>query len=283
MVATAELPTEEFNKLPVALRAIAFAAGAAARDVLRGEAGIILKSWAAATPAASAPKTDKRSNLRFLRGLELTGKNPGVPVTVSAGIRKGSAFGRVHLRTSTGHWRRTHDAGFKPVAGMPGTNRKKPGDHYSDFDWLVIRSAIAEVKGGIAAARAAGRRTIGLARQSVIQIADTLGIRLENVRGGSFYGKTISPAAIAKARGAVAYNGQRYANGLGTEQRTSYDLILTLLNRYPAGRKIGMDALLAGVLRGRIRYFEKNMELGVFDNVWKTAKAYPYLQVLSNG
>ncbi len=283
MQATVSMDAAEFNKLPTAFRAIAGAAGAAARDVLRGEAGVILKGCIALTSVSSIPKSEKRSNLRFLRGLELTGRNPGVPVTISAGVKRGSEFGRVHLRTSNGHWRRTHDAVFRPVGGQPNNKRKKAGDHYSKPEWLIVRSAIDAVRGGIVSAREAGRKSIGLARQSWIQIADTLGVRLEDVRGGSVFGKTVSAAAISRSRAAMPSNGRTYQNGLGTEQRTSYQTILTLLNRYPNGVKIGMDATLRSVLQSRIRFFERNLELGVFNSIAQTARAYPYLQILSHG
>lgn len=279
MVAAAEIPPSELDKLPTALRAIAGAAGAKALDVLRGEAGVILKACAGATKVADAPRADKRSQLRFLRDLELTGKNTFLGVTVNAGVRKGAVFGRTFLRTSGGHWRRTHDSLGVGVLGVPSSGRKKRGDHYSDPEWLLVRSAADAVRNGIGAAREAGRKTIGLARQSWVQIADTLGIRLEDVRGGG----TLSAAGIAKARRAIAYNGQQYQNGLGTQSQTAYTTIITLLNRYPRGEALGMDSTLRSVLFGRVRYFEKNLELGVFNSIWKTARAYPYLRVMSHG
>lgn len=283
MSATLTVEPAEIAKIPTAFRAIAGAAGASALDVLRGEAGVILKACAAGTTIATVDQADKRSRLRYLRDQQLTGRNGLVPVTVTAGAKKGSEYGRVFLRTSTGGWRRTHDANFRPVVGMPSPGRRKPGDHYSEHDWLLLRSTIATVRRGISTARTAGRKTIGLGRQSWIQIADTLGIRLEDVRGGSFFGKTISASAIAKARAAVASNGQTYANGLGTQERTQYEAIITLTNRYPAGRRIGMDKTLQSALVSRIRFFEKNLELGVFNSIEQTARAYPYLQVLSRG
>jgi hypothetical protein len=283
MSATLSVDPPELAKLPTALRAIAGAAGASALDVLRGEAGVILKACAAGTSIATADRADKRSRLRYLRDQQLTGRNGMMPVTVTAGAKKGSEYGRVFLRTATGGWRRTHDAVFRPVAGIPSSGRKKPGDHYREHDWLLLRSTIATVRGGITAARTAGRKTIGLGRQSWVQIADTLGIRLEDVRGGSFFGKSISGSAIAKARAAVASNGQSYSNGLGTLERTQYETIITLLNRYPAGHRTGMDRILQSAIVSRVRYFEKNMELGVFNAIEKTVRAYPYLQVLSRG
>lgn len=276
MSATLTADTAELDKLPTAFRAIAAAAHRSPVNILLGEAGIILKACAGATKVATADQADKRARLRYLRDQQLTGRNPGVGVTVNAGVRKGAPYGRVFLRTSTGHWRRSHEAGFKPVAGMPRPGRKKAGDRYSERDWLLVRSVVETVKRGIAPARAAGKRTIGLARQSWVQIADALGIRLESVKGG---GK-LSAAGIAKARAAIASNGQRYANGLGTLERKAYETIVTLTNRYPAGHRIGMDRTLRAVAIGRVRYFEENMRRGVFRTIASTARAYPYLQVV---
>lgn len=275
MTAAVTLDPAELAKLSQALRAIAGATGSSAREVLHGFAGVVLKACAGQTKVATAAQTVKRSNLRFLRDQQLTGKNAGVDVTISAGVRKGSEFGRVFLRGPTGHWRRTHNANFVRVPGMPNSSRKKPGDHYADYQWLLLQSAISTVRSGIGAAREAGRKTIGLARQSWVQIADSLNIRLEDVRGGG----TLGAAGIAKARAALASNGYTYINGLGREERSAQRTILTLINRYPRGQKMGMDATLRGVLIGQIRYFEKNLSLGVFNSIRNTARAYPFLKI----
>lgn len=274
MSATLTVDPPELAKLPTALRAIAGAVGINSTEVLRGFAGVVLKACAGQTKVATVDNADKRARLRYLRDQQLTGRNGMVPVTVTAGAKKNTTYGAVHLRTSTGHWRRTHDPVFKPVAGMPSPGRKRRGDHYTDHDWLLLRSVIETVRRGVVTARTAGRKTIGLARQSWVQIADTLGIRLEDVRGGG----TLSAAGIAKARAAIASNGQQYANGLGTLERTQYDTIITLTNRYPAGHRIGMDRTLQNVLVGQVRYFEKNLELGVFNTIAGTIRAYPFLK-----
>jgi hypothetical protein len=274
MSADLTVPASELAKLSQAFHAIARNARVAGEQVLRGEAGIILKACAGATKVATAAQTTKRARLRYLRDEQLTGKNSMVPVTVTAGAKRGTVYGRVHLRTSTGYWRRTHDAVFRPVAGMP-SSRKKRGDHYSDHDWLLLQSTIATVRAGIRPAVAAGKRTIGLARQSWVQIADSLGIRLETVRGGG----TLSAGGIAKARAAIASNGSSYVNGLSRTERSQKNVILTLINRYPRNRKAKMDITLAKVLVGRLAFFEKNLRLGVFQSIAATARAYPYLRV----
>lgn len=268
----------ELDKLPRAFRTIAKAARVSGENVLQGMAGVILKTCAGATPVATQAKSKIRAQTQLIRDLGLTGgKKSGVfdIVTINAGAK--AAFGRVFLRTTTGRWRRTHDANFTPVAGMPSTGRKKRGDHYSEYEWGVLKSALQAVRAQVGAARAAGVKTIGLARQSWIQIADALGIRLETVRGGG----RLSSSAIAKARGAMSYRGRKFINGLATRARNQAGTMLTLINRYPGGRKegLGLDRIINGALLGQARYFDQNLRRGVFSSVAKTAKAYPFLQV----
>lgn len=280
MSASLTVERAQLERLPAALRAIAGATGASAREVVTGFAGVILKTCAGNTKVAPAEKTVIRSQKRLIRDLGLSGgKNSGAfdIVTINAGVK--ADFGRAFLRTTSGFWRRTHDANFKPVAGWPSKGRTKPGDHYSDYEWLVLRSAIQTVRARLQAARAAGKRAAGLARQSWVQIADTLGIRLEDVRGGG----RLSAAGIAKARAAMASNGQRYQNGLSREEQKQGAFLITLINRYPEkakrGRPLGLDATLRRAMLGQVSYFERNLELGVFNSIEKTARAYPFIAV----
>jgi hypothetical protein len=268
----------EIDKLPVAFRTIAKVARVSGETVLDGMAGVILKACAGDTAVATQAKSKIRAQTQLIRDLGLTGgKKSGAfdIVTINAGAK--AEFGRVFLRTTTGHWRRSHDANFIPVPGMPSPGRKKPGDHYSDYQWLVLKSALQAVRAQVGAARSAGLKTIGMARQSWIQIADALGIRLETVRGGG----RLSASAITKARGAMSYRGRKFINGLATRERKQSGALLTLINRYPGGRNqgLGFDRLINRHLIGQVRYFEKNLELGVFNSIAKTARAYPFLQV----
>jgi hypothetical protein len=275
MVTTAQIDSPELAKLPTALRAIAGATGVAANKVVEGFAGVVLKACAGETAVASVPNTQVRSQYRLMADLGLTGGKHATAldiVTINSGAK--AAFGRVFLRTSTGSWRRTHEANFRPVAGIPSKGRKKLGDHYSDYEWLVIRSAIGAVRSGLAGAREAGRRTRALGRQAWVQIGDTLGIRLEDVRGGG----RISSSAISQARGAVSYRGRAYQNGLSRREESQQGIMLTLINRYPAGRRIGMDRTLRSVLLGQSAFFEKNLALGVFNSIEQTVRAYPFLK-----
>jgi hypothetical protein len=263
---------EIMRKMARAFRVLKQNTKATLPEIIRGEAGIILKTWAGRTKVATQARVDINSRVRLFRQLGLTGKE-GSSVTINAGLR--GPFGRVHLRTNTGRWRRTHDQGFKRVAGMPGKGRKDPGDHYTEFDWLLVTDAIRIAKAALPEAIAAGRAAIGLARQSVVQIADSIGILLERVQGGG----SLSIAGIAKARAAIASTGRRYINGSSFEQTGSGQYFLALVNGYPIARDLKMDRTLLGVLSGRAGYLTQNLARGVFNSESQTARAYPWLQV----
>jgi hypothetical protein len=120
---------------------------------------------------------------------------------------------------------------------------------------------------------AKGRASIGLSRQSVVQIADALGIDLLRVQGGG----TISGAAIASARASVATTGKTYRNGTGARGGDQVRAYVDLVNRLPYGRKIGMDRTLLGVLAGQNKYFERSYAKGAFDTQKAAIRAFPNL------
>ena len=279
MSATLSVDPAELEKLPTAFRTIARAARVSGEEVLRGEAGIILKACAGRTKVTTVAKADQRSALRVLNkgGLDLTGSSGTQPgdITVNAGER--GPFGRVWVRSSS--QRRGTGRPFR-LAGQ--INKSSFGFrperyHWKKGTWIDIIEAAADVAYQMRKAIPAGRKAIGLARQSWVQIADSLGIRLEEVKGGG----SLSVAGLTKARAAIASNGRTYVNGLSRQERRARASI-TLINRYPAGRRMGMDATLRSVLIGRARYFEENFRRGVFGSIAKTAKAYPFLQVKTN-
>ena len=261
----------ELRKFSEGGRVISAAVGTSVELWARAEAAVILKTWAGRTKVATAEKTDRRSRLTAVRNLGYTGKNSGSNITVNAGIK--GPYGRVFVRTENGKWRRTHETGFRPVAGI---RSQGTGDHYHGSTWALLKTAVSETASTVARLLPLGRKTIGLARQSIIQIADDLGIRLESVKGGG----SLSGSGIAKARAALASNGQHYRNGVGTVSDSSKSFYLTLINRYPKLGPLFMDRTLQGVIGGRIKYFQKNLEEGVFLSATRAAKAYPYLEVL---
>jgi len=280
MSATLTVPASEIAKLSGAFNAIARNARVAGEQVLRGEAGIILKACAGRTKVSTQKKADQRSALRVLNkgGLDLTGSGGTTPgdITVNAGWR--GAFGKVWVRSPAN--RRGTGRPFRLAGQINKTSFafKPERYHWKTGAWIDIVETAADVAYQMRKAIPAGRKAIGLARQSWVQIADSLGIRLESVQGGG----SLSAAGLAKARAAIAATGRRYTNGLSRQERGARASI-TLINRYPRGRKMGMDRTLAGVLIGRVRFFQQNMRRGVFSSIANTARAYPYLTVKNTG
>jgi hypothetical protein len=284
MSATLTVPASELAKLSGAFKAIARSARVSGEAVLRGEAGIILKTCAGRTKVATQKKADQRSALSVLNkgGLDLTGSAGTQPgdITVNAGWK--GPFGRVWVRSPVRRNERLgkHPARFRLAGQINKTSFsfKPERFHWKTGTWIDIVEAAADVAYQMRKAIPAGRKAIGLARQSWVQIADSLGIRLESVQGGG----ALSAAGLAKARSAIAATGRRYTNGLSRQERGARASI-TLINRYPRGRNMGMDRTLAGVLIGRVRFFQQNMRRGVFFSIANTARAYPYLTVKNTG
>lgn len=103
----------------------------------------------------------------------------------------------------------------------------------------------------------------GLAKRSWLQIAQDLGIPLE--------------AIAAYVRGARPSSGKEYTNGSGKEFRGTDTFFIEIANNYPAladGRLPG-HSILQRAINGRLAFFAKNLEKGVFENLAARAQKYP--------
>jgi len=266
----------ELRKFSEAGRVIAAAVGTSVNIWARAEAGVILKTWAGRTKVASATKLARRGLLQanrqayraagwpFIKGRVAPGR-----ASINLGVR--GTLGKVYYRT-----RRAGSAGgrrgFQDVYA-PGFAK---GKHIAPADWGAVSSFVESFRAHYRATIAAAKRAGGLSRQSIVQIADDLGLRLETVRGGG----SLSAAGLAKARAALASNGQHYKNGTGQVSDTARGFYLTLINRYPKLGPLFMDRTLQGVIAGRLGYFRKNLEEGTFLSAKTAAKAYPFVEVL---
>jgi hypothetical protein len=117
---------------------------------------------------------------------------------------------------------------------------------------------------------ARGVKSIGLARQSVIQIADDLRIDLASVAGTG-----ISSAAVGRARSAIASSGNTFKNGTGTQVGDTARAYIQLTNRLPYGVKTGMKSDLARVLSGRAKFIQRAYKKGAFDSMRTAVRAFP--------
>jgi hypothetical protein len=242
--------------------------GFSQRDVLRAEAGVILKTWAGRTKVAGAEAIGVQVRKRISRSLGLSGRGRGdgtESVSINMGMR--GVPGRV--------WWHTRNNKFQLAGQMSknGQSFSPRNIHFRRLDWLDIKEATFGYSSEIRRALPMALRSAGLARQSVIQIADGLGIDLATVKGGG----TLSAAGIAKARAAIASNGRAYRNGVGRMGGDETRDYIELINTLPYNAKIGMDRTLLGVLNGRAAFIETSYRKGAFNSLRNSARAFPNL------
>ncbi len=240
-------------------------------QILRAEAGVILKTWAGRTKVANPHAAELFARYRATKrafGQTSAGKNP-YGISVNSGRRNGVP-GVVWFRTKRGKYQ---EAGLIYPSGYISQRNI----HFKDDDWARIEAGMVAYAAELKTILPGAQNAIGLARQSVIQIADALGIDLLSVRGGG----QLSSAAITKARGAIASNGRFYQNGIGQAGDAGTTSYVNLFTRFPLGGKIGMDSTLALILAGRAGYIEQSYKKGAFESVRSAAKAFPNLFNLS--
>jgi hypothetical protein len=249
-----------------ALRRLAQLSGFNQRSVLLGEAGVILKTCAGRTKVATQAHADKQSRLHATRRAGLTDAEKPGEISINAGIK--APVGRI--------WRRVGKARkFLLIGQLRGDGRSLTwrAPRWGTYD-SVIQPTVNLID-RIPPTIAKGRRAIGLARQSWLQVADALGIDLNAVQGGG----TLSAAGIAKARTALATTGKTYVNGTGSVLGDSEKTVVNLINRLPYGIPAKLDRVLLGVLSGRAKFFARNYAKGAFDSMTTAARAYPWLRV----
>ena len=269
------VPTVKFDTLAMdrMLAQLVAYSPVSVRDTLRAEAGSILKTCAGRTKVAKPARAEIDARRMALRKGDAKTDN-AERVSVTIGMRDAGAYGKVWRLTGRNPGSRdvfkvqqTHGPNFAPL------NR-----HYGEESWREIQRVVARFVGALKMARPAIKGAAGLARQSWIQIADDIGIRLEDVPGG-----TISAAGLAKARRAIATNGRSYKSGEARELGEARRFTIRLTNNLPYGRKISLDRVLVGAIQGRVKFFERNVALGVFKSLEKTLKAYPGVRLAYTG
>jgi len=260
-------------KLSAGLKDIARLTGFSEKQVTKGEAGAILKTWAGRTKVATRDKVEYRARKRALHDLGYTkaGRDaaPGA-ITINTGTR--GLAGRLWVKTQGKRGKPWREAGVMNVKTFGFSPRNF---HWKDEDWLSIERALVDSENAIKKATELGKSSAGLARQSVIQIADKLGVDLAKIPGGG-----ISPAGIAKARLAMSSKGQRYINGTAseTEEKNAGRYFVTLINSLPYHAKAGLDRTLAGVLAGRVGLYRRVFGNGAFKSIQAASRSYPWMR-----
>jgi hypothetical protein len=273
-----------------ALRRLAALSGFNQREVLMGEAGIILKTWAGKTKVRTDAKTDMRSRIAALRSLALTTAYEVGDITINAGLR-GSKQGLIwrKVRRNANSTNKTGGRGFLAIGQMDpngkvvdwGIASASRGRNHRRADWSKYASVTTRANqyaNVMPQFIARGRAATGLARQSVVQIAEKLGIDLLSVKGGG----TLSAAGIAKAKAALATTGRQHQNGTGSVAGSEINTVVTLMNNLPYATKpsLGMDKTLRAILAGRAKFFQQSYAKGAFDTMTSAARAYPWMRVV---
>jgi hypothetical protein len=254
--------TEAENALSYAFQEMSKLSNLPIDRIVRAEAGSVLKYCAGATREKQPEQVTPRARAEAIRHLEL---NRG-DVTINSGFREPEKAGRIWARSSgtrsTRRFRMAYGDGL-PV-GTP-TNI-----HWRRGDWTDIQEAKADYERIAERYMSNAIRSIGLARQSWIQVADSLGIKLEEVPGGH-----ISPSAIARARLATSRYGKEEQNGSSRTSQDPNNFFVEIVNSIPYAARAGMGATLLRAMSGRARYFEESLNHGVFQSLQEISRRYP--------
>jgi len=270
--------TIDITKFNSMLSELSARVGKPVADVTKAEVGSVLKAWAGNTKVAKpeilerhARKMAVHSMRKTMYGAVKSGKVKPREAYINWGAGKSNALG-----TGGIWWRASNSksgkAVFVPIrtggGAVPDSRKNRKAWPATVQDAANLHESEQEriTKASMGAA--------GLARQSAVQIADSVGIRLEEVKGGG-----ISASGLRKAREAIASNGMVYTNGTGKEYTDAKGTVFELVNNLPYCRRAKMDRGLDRAITGRMGLFRKNIEKGVFDSAATISKKYPNIFV----
>lgn len=259
--------TEDLRKFSVVGRAVAEATGMAVEEWVELEAGAVTKEWAELVRVSSeeSARIRSRSRTATAESLQTATAHGG---TVNTG-GKGGAPGLVWVRTSGKRAKR----GFSLAGAVDDSGRLTfAWRHYKAEVWARISAAAAQYAAKLATAIPAGQRAIGLARGSVVQIADSLGIALESVKAGNLSGD-----AISQARAARPSDGSFHQNGHGIREKGPATFTIELINSYPAMHEAGVDTALDVVVERRMLQARSTLNAALAKNVAYLRRQFPYL------
>lgn len=255
--AKAQVNFIQFNRAMVDLQRVT---GQTMKQVVRSETAEILSTCVKKTKVAKKNVVQRKEQLGVIKKEKLTqAESPGRS-TVNSGWKLKAPYGRIWLRVRQGNTKAfilARGADFSAPSGRailrPGTGK------WNDF----VNQAASTVTGKVPTAIARGFASIGLGRQSWIQMAES--IRL-NIRG------------LLDGEDAMASRAQ-YQNGVATEQQSGNKYIITLINKLPYVRRAKLDAILARAINQRTALFNRAIRSSVFNSAKKTLAKYPGLEV----
>ena len=224
------------------------------KKIVMGEAASVLKTCASRTWVQSDESAMKAGQLEALVHLDLTGRPNGSDgnVTVNAGIK--GPYGRVFARRYPGaKFKRVYDAGFQPIGKMTASLMQ------------IVSTAQTEVQKIVGKVQ----KSRGLARGAWVRIAQSLNLYLP-----SYPGPALSSSAYNQALKAEVKGGKQVNNGASQTEDSQRGFAVTIINRLPYGRKIGMDRLLATAIAGRAAYFHQSISKGFNGSLEQITKRF---------
>ena len=233
--------------------------GQSMKQVLRSETAEILNTCVKRTKVADKGVVQRKEQLGVIKKENLTQATYPGQTTVNAGWRLKAPYGRVWIKVRPGGKKSFILARGADFSAPSGKSTLRSGQDWLEF---VNRSATL-VSSKVPGAIAKGWASIGLARKSWVQMAESLRLNLRNLANGE-------DAAAFRAK---------YQNGIGIERQTKSGYMITLINRLPYGRRAKMDVILARAINQRAVAFYKAVSKGVFQSAKRTLARYPGLSV----
>ena len=263
--------SNELRKFSDFGRTLAREAGIGFEEWAEQEAAITLKLWVSGVPAASEAKAVIRGRSRAAGKAKVQRASIG-GASVNTG-RRGGTPGTVFLRPTPGRGKlKFLGAGSVSDSGVVSWRAR----HYKGPDWARMLATVENYAKIMPKMVEAGKGAVGLARQSIVQIADSLGIALESVKAGGISGEEIS-----KARRALASDGQPHVNGEGKRENLNGKFSIELIDRYPRITQSGIDSALERVVANRMSFQRTEVDRIMLGAAQKTARANPYVEIVS--
>ena len=218
--------------------------GRSFEDVVKAQAGAVLKRVMSKTKAANTAKLNRRA--KQISQLE-RGYFPQ---------RDGSAL-IIGTRTKMRFWKDYSPKTDRPTV-YPINYKRLPNGV-----WNRYRSAVNRISPRMRALAKKIKGAKGLAKSTWLNIAKELGV--DSILK--------APAYVKNAK---STSRKRWKNSDGTEFFTMADAFVVMRQRYKNLTQNGFAAaILQAAIRARMKSFSKDLQRGVFDDAKKRASRYP--------
>ncbi len=143
---------------------------------------------------------------------------------------------------------------------LPNGKVVNPNWRLSQNDWRALKRARADkIKEKL--------RRVGLSRQAWIQIGEEMGLQ-------------VTGRGLAKARKATVNSARVRHKASGTRRNRGKGRIANVIvYGNPVGQFAGARSALQAAINGRVKFFERNVKTGVFDDAKSIAAKYPGIKI----